>query len=270
MSPPFGLWSVGVVAGVIAGLLVLRSRHAITWVTLTAGVLAIDGLIVGAKLHYRLENFPLGVALRIPLPELLASGVRIPLGLVLGGIFAGVWCLVWRSPWRDVGDALAVAATAMIPIGRLGCWINRCCTGTVCSDLALPFCIRLPPGTDAYNRQLGDRLITLGDPLSLPAHPLPLYFAAGSLAILLVLFQLHRRHAPPGTMLLAACVLGSAGKLLLEPLRAEPRPHGLMLGIPAAVLVVASVVAATALQRRRKASLDQQPGLAGARLPEAG
>jgi prolipoprotein diacylglyceryltransferase len=243
-------WVVGGVAGAIAGILVLWSRRAFTWVTFVGGVLAVVGLVVGAKLQYRIEHLAPADALRISPFELFEPGVRLPLGILLGGVLAGLWSLALRAPWRDLGDALAVATTVMIPIGRMGCWSNRCCMGTVCGHWALPVCLRFPPGTESYNQQLRDNLIALSDPLSLPAHPLPLYFAAGSLGILLVLLWMLRRPAAPGMMLAAACVLGSAGKLALETLRAEPRPPGLMFAIPATVLAVTSGLLVLAFLRR--------------------
>ena len=240
----FSLWVAGASAGAIAGICVLRIRHAFTWVTFVGGVLACGGLIVGAKLQYNLETHSLGHALPRSMADFADSGLRLPLGLLLGGALAGIWCVLLRVSWRDQGDALAVAATTMIPIGRLGCWLNGCCMGTACGTWALPLCVRFPVGTEAYSEQLRAGLITLNDPLSLPAHPLPLYFAAGSIGILLVLLWMLRRGTAPGLMLTMACALGSGGKLALETLRAVPRPPGLMFWIPTIVLVLSAAVLA--------------------------
>jgi phosphatidylglycerol:prolipoprotein diacylglycerol transferase len=238
-----GFWIVGIAVGLVAAIAVAVARRSLNWVTFVGGTIAWCGLVVGAKLQYRLEHFPLGYALQVSLSELIEPGVRIPLGLLLGGVLGLLWVFAWRGPWRETGDALAVGAAVMIPIGRIGCLTNGCCMGAVCGKWALPFCVGYPPGTESYNQQLRDNLIALSDPMSLPAHPLPLYFAVGSLFILGVMLWQFRRGARPGTMLLTACILGPASKLAFETLRAEPRAPGLMFLVPATVLAVASVVA---------------------------
>src|SRR5262249_19255656 len=152
----------------------------------------------GAKLQYRLESLPLREALRVHPAELLTAGMRLPLGLLLGGLLACLWCVVLGAPWRETGDALAVTFSVLIPIGRVGCLLYGCCMGAVCGRWPRAFCVSYPPGTEAYTQQLRDNLISLSSRLSLPAHPLPLYFALASLFTLAVLLWLLRRGAPPG------------------------------------------------------------------------
>ncbi|HUE31056.1 MAG TPA: prolipoprotein diacylglyceryl transferase family protein [Verrucomicrobiae bacterium] len=251
-----GLWAAGIFTGCMAGLVLVLERRVLTWSLFTGGLLAIAGFVVGAKLQYRIEVFPMSYALRVSTSEILEPGMRIPLGVLLGGLIGCLWCFAWRGPWRDLGDALALSASIMVPIGRIGCFLNGCCMGTVCGPWALPVCMRFPPGSEAYNQQLRDSLITLSDTQSLPAHPLPLYFGATSLLIAFVLIAMARRKAAPGMMLLVGAILSSAGKLALETLRAEPRPPGAMFLIPATVLVVGLVVLAGVLVRRALAGRE--------------
>ena len=75
----------------------------------------------------------------------------------------------------------------MIPIGRIGCLLYGCCLGTLCAPWMARFCPRYPPGTEAYTQQIRDGVIPLSAQLSLPAHPLPVYFALASLGTLAVL-----------------------------------------------------------------------------------
>lgn len=257
------LWAAGIFTGSMAGLALLYRRGALNWTSFTGGVLAIVGLIVGAKLQYRLEVFPTEYALRVPLSEILEPGMRIPLGVLLGGVVGCLFCFALRGRWRDLGDGLALGASIMVPIGRIGCFLNGCCMGTVCGAWALPVCMRFPTGSEAYNRQLRDGLIALTDGRSLPAHPLPLYFGATSIAIGLVLLVMARRRAPSGMMLLVGAILASAAKLVLETLRAEPRPPGIMFAIPETVLVAGCVVLVALYLRRTLA------GRSGAALATA-
>jgi prolipoprotein diacylglyceryltransferase len=259
MSAHLFCWTAGAAAGFVAGILVLRARGAVTWATVLALGFAWEGLLLGAKWQFRLEHYPLADALWVTPRELLQPGVRIPLGLLTGGVLAGLWCLLVRAPWRETGDALAVAACVMMPIGRIGCLLDGCCMGSACGPWA-PFCLRYPRGTDAYLAQVSAGLLGGSEPLSLPAHPLPIYFAASALAMLGVLLWLLHRHAAPGALLAVFLVLEPATKLLLEPLRATPRPPLLMVGIPATILVgTLLVLAATRVVRGRA----RRPDVAG-------
>ena len=248
MSGHMLCWTAGAAAGFVAGLLVLRARGAVTWATVVALGWAWEGLLLGAKWQFRLEFYPLAEAFWVTPRELLEPGVRIPLGLLTGGVLAGLWCLAVRAPWRETGDALAVAACVMMPIGRIGCLLDGCCMGAACGPWA-PFCLRYPQGTDAYVAQVRTGLLGGSEPLSLPAHPLPIYFGASALGILVVLLWLLRRKAAPGALLAAFLVLEPASKLLLEPLRASPRPPGLMVGIPVTILVGTLLVVGTRIRR---------------------
>src|SRR5207247_1232484 len=194
-------WAAGYFAGFLAGLLMLRARRALTPATVGALVVAIVGCAVGAKWQYRFEQAPL------ELHALVGALLVSPRELF--------------APWRATGDALAVWASVLIPIGRLGCLANGCCMGRACGRFAL-FCWRHAPDTQAYNAQVAAHLIPADAPLSLPAHPLPLYFAMASLLTLGVLLWLFHRGAPAGSLLAAFCILRPAAKLALEPLRAVP------------------------------------------------
>ena len=252
-----GFWAAGGLAGLMSGVFILRARRVLTPAAFGALVIAWVGFAIGAKWQHRLEYLPVLTALWISPQELFEPGMRLPLGLVTGAVLGGLWCVVFRAPWREVGDALAVAASVLIPIGRLGCLANGCCMGGVCRRFAL-FCMRFPPESEAYGAQLEHNLISPGDLLSLPAHPLPVYFAVASLLTLAVLLWLLRRGAPAGTMLATFCILRPLTKLSLEPLRAVPRPGALMLGIPATVLIVTCTVLGVMFVRRAAARTESR------------
>jgi phosphatidylglycerol:prolipoprotein diacylglycerol transferase len=234
------LWVAGGIVGAGAAIVVMASRQAFTGRAFVGGLLAAAGFVAGAKAGYRLEFLGVGEALRTSVSELLTSGERLPLGLLVGGVLAWLWCVAVRVPVRHAGDALAVGAIVMIAIGRLGCWTNGCCTGGPCPAWAAPWCVAFPRDTDAYNAQIRDGLIQADAPASLPAHPLPLYFAIGALAILAVQLWLLYRRATPGMLLLVTLCLGSASKLLLETLRANARPPGIFFVVPIVALAASA------------------------------
>lgn len=238
------LWTAGCAVGFLAALLVLRRRHVLTPATALALALAWLFLFVGSRWHSRLELLPWTQALFVSPTELFAPGRRLPLGLLTSGAAAALCCLACRLPWRAVGDALAVFWSVLIPIGRMGCMAYGCCLGTVCPPWLRPLGWRYGPGSEPFHLQLAAGVIPATSTLSLPVHPLPLYFALASLGTLAMLVWLLRRDAPPGTLLLAFCILRPATKLALEPLRAEPALAWLMIGIPMATLAVATTVGA--------------------------
>lgn len=247
-------WALGLACGGLGAIAVLRRRHALSWAAFAPLLLAVVAFVVGVRWHYRLETLPVAEALVFHAHELFAPGMRLPLGLLLGGIVACGTARLLGAPWRAVGDAWALAVSAAIPIGRVGCLLAGCCMGGVCERWPSALCFTWPPGSEAYRQQLTAGLIPLGAAESLLAHPLPIYFALASLATLGVLLLLLHRNAPPGALLAAFCILRPAAKLALEPLRAADRGGVLMVAIPAGVLAVTCVVLAGMLARRLLAS----------------
>jgi hypothetical protein len=246
-------WTVGCITGFLAALLVLHLRRALTPASALALALAWLFLFVGSKWHSRLETLPWTTALAVSPAELFAPGRRLPLGLLTSGVAAALACFALRLPWRHVGDALAVFWSVLIPIGRIGCMTYGCCLGTVCPPWLRPLGWRYGPGSEAFHLQLSAGVIPPTSTLSLPVHPLPLYFALASLCTLALLVSLLRRDGPPGTLLLVFCLVRPTTKLALEPLRAEAALPWLMVGIPAATLVVASTASVALLLRRLRA-----------------
>jgi prolipoprotein diacylglyceryltransferase len=225
MSVYMLFWSAGGLAGVLAGLLVLRYLGAFSPAMLAAYAGAAVGLVYGAKLQFRLEQLPLLQALAIPPSQLFTPGYHIPLGLVGGFVFGSVVCLLLRASVAQLGDALAVSAAVMMPIGRIGCLLAGCCAGVVCSAWLRPICFTFPPGTEAFYSQVDAGLITRAAARSLPAHPLQLYFGGAALAILGVLLALLRAGARPGSLLATGFFLYPLAQLGLEQIRAPVAGH---------------------------------------------
>ncbi|HEV7735536.1 MAG TPA: prolipoprotein diacylglyceryl transferase family protein [Candidatus Binatia bacterium] len=257
-------WTTGCAIGFGAGLFVLRRRGALdVWTAMALGW-AWGGLIVGARWQSRMEVLPIAGALALTPDAALEPGMRIPLGLLVGAILGLGWCAIVRAPLRATGDALAVAASILIPIGRLGCIINGCCSGTVCPAWLGAICWRFPATSQAWAAQRRVGLVDVSAATSLPAHPLAVYFALASIATLaILLWQLHR-NAAPGTLLLTFCVLRPLAKLTLEPLRADPPRDLLMQAIPASVLALAlTTIVALGARRMIRAGRVPSDGHAG-------
>jgi prolipoprotein diacylglyceryltransferase len=230
-------WAVGLTCGGIGALMVLRRRGALSWATFVPLMLALVAFIVGARWGRRLETMTLAEAIALHPRDLFGPGMRLPLGLFLGGVVACASAKVFGGSWLAVGDAYAVSSSVAIPIGRIGCLVYGCCMGAICERWPSGLCLTWHAGAEPHRHQLTIGAIQLGTEHSLPVHPLPIYFALASLVTLAVLVVLLRRNARPGALLAAFCVMRPLAKLGLEPLRAADPGGILMIAIPGGVLL---------------------------------
>ena len=87
-------------------------------------------------------------------------------------------------PLRPYLDVMAPAIMVGTFFGRLGCFLNGCCYGDVCS---LPWAVQFPKPSPPWS----DEWATRTDPGrrvdSLPLHPTQLYSALDALVILILL-----------------------------------------------------------------------------------
>jgi hypothetical protein len=248
-----GPWVMGGFLGGLAAI-VLDGRAGFTPVRVVAGIVFAFGFVYGATLEGRLEVQPLAEALIIPLAGLIGSGMREPLGLLVGGALALGWCRLAGIPWREAGDALSVFAAVWLAVGRIGCLLAGCCMGLRCSAWMAGICLRYPPGTLVYLDQVRDQVLDPTSPLSHPAHVLPVYFSLAALGILTALLELRRRGAPPGDLFIVFTLFYPAAKLALETLRASPRSG------PVMTLVCLTIFATgLAMLTRRAGGTARQP-----------
>ncbi len=127
-------------------------------------------------------------------------------GLSFFGAFAGGLMVLWvytrlqRIDFLNFADFLAPYLPLGYAFGRVGCFLNGCCYGTV-SDVpwALP--------------------AALVD--DLPRHPVQLYAAAGSLIIFFIMKYLQRRNYFRGFNLLSVIMLYGLLRFSVEFFREE-------------------------------------------------
>ena len=252
-------WITGLLVGAASGLRVVAGRRTVDWRTYGAFACGFVGMILGAKWQYRLEFLPWPAAIAMPPGSLLAGGERTPLAVAMGAAFAALWCAWWRLPWRHLGDGLAFGAMVGLSLGRVGCIVNGCCLGRVCPTSLASLCIMPPPGSQAFMAQMGAS--GLAHPM--PVVPLSILFSLVGWCIVAVLWTQLRRGAPPGRLLAIACLAAPLAKAGLELLRDEPRPPGLMIGLPLAaaactILVLVGQRRAPGIIARRR--MSAQPG----------
>jgi phosphatidylglycerol---prolipoprotein diacylglyceryl transferase len=192
------------------------------------GVAIAGAFVGGVALHAAVQCIRLGSIDALLLPPGLAF-----FGAVLGGAIA----LAFAG--RALGLPVLVVADRAVPffcvahaLGRAGCLLGGCCFGIPASGpLAVAYAHPLAPATA----------------LAQPLHPLPLYEAAGLLALALF-FALRRVRAPgSGRRVMQYAAAYSALRFALEPLRGDA-VRGVFFGgaLSTSQLVAAAVLGAVA------------------------
>lgn len=159
-------------------------------IRLSAALGLLAGAIVARIAEFLAEGAPWPLLLH---PEL---GGRTILGGVIGG-WIGVEVAKRRlGILQPTGDAFAFALSTGEILGRLGCYFNGCCYGKPSS---LPWAI-FQHGTWR--------------------HPTQLYSGAIA-AVTLAILVAFRSRVRPGQLFALYLMLFSAGRLAIEPLRAD-------------------------------------------------
>jgi phosphatidylglycerol:prolipoprotein diacylglycerol transferase len=236
--PLFG-FGIMLLCGFLAGLY-LANRRA-RKIGLPEGLIddlalwIIIGGLVGARGFYLIQHWQ-RVGFRGPL-DLLAlwQGGIVFYGSVIGGVVSIL--IYWKLrpfPLLATLDVLAPAVALGVGIGRLGCFLNGCCYGDVCS---LPWALRFPPGSDVWWHQIrtGELagismavidqvergIIPATTVWSLPVHPTQLYSAIDGFVLCAVLsayFPLRKRD---GQVIALFMMLYPVTRFLIEQLRSD-------------------------------------------------
>lgn len=129
------------------------------------------GGVAGARIFYVVQKWDefsdkaLGDRL-VAIFKLTEGGLVIYGGMIGGVVAAMVFCYRHRQPIRAIGDLVAPAFLIGLAFGRIGCLMNGCCFGGICTA-SLPT-IQFPQGSGPYLVQLASGKL-LG--LELSANP---------------------------------------------------------------------------------------------------
>jgi phosphatidylglycerol:prolipoprotein diacylglycerol transferase len=195
------------------------------------------GGVIGARAFYVITHPEMihGVA------DIFRSwkGGNVFYGCILGGL-TGSLIFWFRHPfpfWSMV-DVAAPAVAIGAAVGRLGCFLNGCCDGIICS---WPWGVRFPAGSHAWTRQANAGLITPDATWSLPVHPTQLYAALASLVVLGCLLAYFPRRRRPGQVMALLMILYSITRWPIEWLRGDE--PALLAGMTSAQWISAFVLA---------------------------
>lgn len=151
-------------------------------------------------------------------------------GAVLGLVLTAVIVTARRGlSIGRFGDAIVPGFGFGLAVGRFACFLNGCCTGTTCDHL---WCVAYPKPTNVWNYHVFRGLVPNDATWSAPVHPLPLYFTAVGIVILILGYALDRSRRYDGESALIALAVFSASNVVLEPFRGYAPLRRFWLGVP--------------------------------------
>jgi phosphatidylglycerol:prolipoprotein diacylglycerol transferase len=193
------------------------------------------------------------------------QGGNVFYGCILGGLTGSILYWWWRPfPFWAMTDVAAFAVAIGSAIGRIGCFLNGCCYGTVAD---VPWAVRFPAGSHAWAHQLNAGLIPPDAAWSLPVHPTQLYASIAGFAILAVLLAYLPLRRRQGEAMAVLMVFYAITRWMIEALRSdEPAIFaGMTLSQNISVALAAAGLLVWVVRRRSPASAA--PGLPAAPAP---
>jgi phosphatidylglycerol:prolipoprotein diacylglycerol transferase len=179
-------------------------------------------------------------------------------GCILGGL-AGSLLYYWKRPFPfwAMTDVAAFAVAIGAAIGRIGCFLNGCCYGSVTE---VPWAVQFPAGSHAWVHQLNAGMISPDRTCSLPVHPTQLYASIAGfvlLGLLLAYLPLRRRQGEAMALLM---VFYAITRWLIEALRFdEPAIFaGMTLSQNISVVLFVCGVLMWVRRRRSQAAHEEQ------------
>ena len=283
---PFGgylpIYSYGamLVVGFLAGIWLARRRARQEGldpdIFTDIGVRAMIAGVVGARLFFVIENFRSFLPRPHEIFYIHRGGV-----VFFGGLLAVVAVLAHYLKKRKlktarVFDIVAPALAIGLMFGRIGCFLNGCCFGDVCSP-DMPFAVQFPKvvhhreieGSPAFLYHAnpaedgGLGLIDKHkDDRSLPVHPTQAYSSACALALFVFLNWYFPRRKRDGDVALMFFTIYPCYRFVIEWLRDDNRPWftGLTTSQNIAVVMFAVALWLWVLRRRGAGRPPEQDG----------
>lgn len=158
-------------------------------------------------------------------------------GGLLGGVLGGIlFCRLRKIAAWDMADVIAPGIALGYAIGRIGCFLNGCCYGSVCT---LPWAMQFPD-------------LNYPNMLTPPSHPAMLYSSLAGLLMFGILATIDKRRKYAGQTFLAFLVLYCIYRFFIEFIRAGVTASFAMPGLTqaqVASIIIAAVALIIALRR---------------------
>jgi len=216
------------------------------------GIYTIFAGILGGRTFYVIQNFDSYKHNILDVFKIYEGGL-----VFYGGLMASIAAIIVYSKNNKLSilktiDIVAYAFPLGVVFGRIGCFLNGCCWGDVCSP-DLPWAVTFPKSVDAnslidgspaFLHHLGLGLVSVSDSRSLPIHPTQIYSALGNLSIFFVINALFKHRRRDGEITLLFCALYSVMRFVVEIFRDDNPPlfDGLTISQNASILVFTAAV----------------------------
>jgi phosphatidylglycerol---prolipoprotein diacylglyceryl transferase len=214
---------------------------------LDIGPWAIVGVILGARVVYVATYWNTLMAdplfPKAPWTEVFMvqrGGLVFYGGLIGGALATVIFARVKKVPLWKLADVLAPSIALGYVFGRIGCLLNGCCYGQVCS---LPWAIHFPNQSYAWEHQFALGLVGPHDP-SAPVHPTQIYDSLLNLVLYLGLAWLYRRKKFNGQVFATYLLCYAVTRSIVEMFRGDYTPAHLHDGLTPAHLISIGVFAA--------------------------
>jgi phosphatidylglycerol:prolipoprotein diacylglycerol transferase len=208
------LITAALVVPLVAGALAARRGLPLGRVAVCLSVATISTVVGARLLHWWTHPSAPGREAS-PLLSLDFRDFSLYGGLLLAGLASVVCCRLARLKLWELADCVAVALSIGIVVVRLGCFANGCCFGV---ETDLPWGVVYPKGSPADLHQIaGDAIAMFHE---CPAvHPTQIYELLSAGIAGLLAFVLLQRNLPSGVPFLAAAMVFTSVRWVIDPLR---------------------------------------------------
>lgn len=131
------------------------------------------GMLLGARLGGYSDHWSYYAADPTRLLNILEGGLSSTTAFLGAGLSGILYCRKNEIKVWKIAEAASLPSAATVAIGRLGCFFNGCCYGTVTD---IPLAVHFP-----------------FDPPGVGRHPTQLYYSFGAFTILLILFYIRKK-----------------------------------------------------------------------------
>ena len=176
------------------------------------------GGLVGARAFFVIQYWGIKIHSFAEIFRIWEGGIVL-YGSIIGGTVAFFTYRFLRPfPLRPFLDIIAPALALGIALGRVGCFLNGCCYGDVCS---LPWAVRFPEPSLPWQAHHAAHLIGTNDHWSLPVHPTQLYSVLDGLILTTLLLMYFPRRKRDGEVMALLMVCYPITRILIEYLRSD-------------------------------------------------
>jgi len=177
--------------------------------------------VVGSRLLYIFQNLSDFIERPGAVLRVWEGGLAFH-GGVAGGALGVIWFLRKNKlPVIKTGDLLMPCLLMGLAWGRIGCFMNGCCYGTLCN---LPWGVTFPENSPAHLWHQHLELIQDGTNHSLRVHPSQIYSSLTAVALCLLLVWVLSRKKFDGQVMAAAAMVYGVARFLLQFFRDDDLP----------------------------------------------